>query len=84
MKLATSRGNNREIPFVGVASVVNYDETLPMSANRVQFWRRQLKFFIFSEVSNYLSVAPACDRGFKTRDKPKIKALFNPANVRKT
>ena len=35
--LAISRGNNREILFVGVTSVVNYDETLPMSANRVQF-----------------------------------------------
>ena len=35
--LAISRGNNREIPFVGVASVVNYDETVPMSAIRVQF-----------------------------------------------
>ena len=32
-----SRDNNREIPIVGVATVVNYDETLPMSANHVQF-----------------------------------------------
>ena len=36
-EIGNFRGNNREIPFVGVASVVNYDETLPMSANRVQF-----------------------------------------------
>ena len=27
-KLAISRGNNRKNPFVGVASVVNYDELI--------------------------------------------------------
>ena len=31
------RANNREIPFVGVAREVNYDKSLPMSANCLQF-----------------------------------------------
>ena len=31
-----SRGNKREIPFVGVTSVVHNDESLPASANRVK------------------------------------------------
>ena len=35
IKLAMSRGNNREIPFVGVTStsVVNYEQSLLTSAN---------------------------------------------------
>ena len=81
-----SNGNNREIPFVGVASVVNYDETVPMSANRVQFLKTSTKIVNILECPFFycLIVAPACDRGFKTRNKPKVKALFNPANVCKT
>ena len=31
-----SRGNNREIPFVGVARGVSYDDFLPLSPNCVQ------------------------------------------------
>ena len=34
--MAISRANDREIPFVELARVVNYDESLTMSANSVQ------------------------------------------------
>ena len=33
IRLAMPRANNREIPFVGVARGVNYDKSLPISAN---------------------------------------------------
>ena len=35
------------------------------------------KEYYHTGVSDCRIVAPACDRGFKTCDKPKLKALFN-------
>ena len=48
IKLALYRGNNREIPFVRVASVVHYEQSVPMSANHLQTLKTSLKLFIFS------------------------------------
>ena len=85
IKLALYRGNNREILFVGVASVAYYEQSLPMSANHVQTLKIDVtKTVYILRGCPTLIVAPACERGFKTGDKPKIKALFNLGNFRKT
>ena len=68
-------GNNREIPFVGVVSVLRTG-LCPCQLLVCNQFRRQLKVFIFPGVSNCLIVVPAYDRGHGTCDKSK--ALFNP------
>ena len=52
-----SNGNNREFPFVVVASVVNFEATLPMSANRVQFLKTSTKIVYILESVHFFTVS---------------------------
>ena len=77
IRFGNVHGNNREIPYVGVVSVIKTG-LYPCQLLVCNQLRRHLKVFIFLGVSNCLIVAPACDRGYETFNKSK--ALFDPGN----
>ena len=74
-KIVNVHGNNREIPFVGVVSVIRMG-LYPCQLLVCNQLRRQLKVFIFPGVSNCLIVAPAYDRCYETCDKSKALQSF--------
>ena len=69
IKLALYRGNNREIPFVGVASVVHYEQSLPMSANHVLIF-----MFLYSQGVSNSHCRTSVRKGFQNKRQAKNKS----------